>query len=473
MELSYSNGAWMDEGMKQALEQRRIKGNLRRLPDENQDSSRWEPYLQHYSTVSEGDNDVRVLDFSSNDYLGLAHDQEQHDLCKRVMSGLSTTQLGATGSRLLSGDSGLFHQLEQYLAVVHRRPAALLCNSGYDANLSLVSSLKCTHIVYDEYIHNSLHMGIRLWQTSSQLANKPSTRTCSFSHNSSSDLRQQLERLSAQRVNQVVVLVESVYSMDGDVAPLREMLNVCGEFGAKLIVDEAHGLGIYGQNRSGAMDGSVTGTFIGGTGVIARDDLEDHPALFCSVHTFGKAAGCHGAVICGSETLKQYLVNYAYPFIYSTALPVHSLVTIKCAYETMTGPKGEALRQHLFHLVNVFRHSLQDHLYKIKAKHQAALGRTVYLLPSTSPIQALMIPGNEVCTKFCNVLFQKARRRERPRYHIRLFPIKSPTVPAGQERIRIVLHANNTVEEVETLVLLIMETLDEMDRISYPSHSRL
>ena len=145
--------------------------------------------------------------------------------------------------------------------------------------------------------------------------------------------------------------------------------------------------------------------------------------------------------------MKDYLVNYGYSLIYSTALPCHSLVTIRCAYETMTGAKGDALREAVFDLVARFRQSLEPSLQEISG---------AYLLPSTSPIQALMISGNEPCTHFCNVLWLKSNRR------IRLYPIKSPTVPAGQERIRIILHAHNTAREVEALVHLIQATLKEM-----------
>lgn len=420
---------WIDDNMRRSLEARREKGTLRRLPNEfvNRDSLR--------SGV--------FIDFSSNDYLGLAQDEEQRDLCNKKArrleedrSASSPPVLGATGSRLLSGDSVDFHELEEYLATVHNRPAAVLCNSGYDANLSLVSSLACSAIVYDAYAHNSLHMGMRLWKSQ----NGDDKCMASFKHNSVDDLRSQLRRLCP--ANRVVVLIESVYSMDGDVAPMGAMLDACLEFDVQLVVDEAHGLGVYGRPR-----GQGSGLAVG-TGVLARDGLEQHPALLCSVHTFGKAAGCHGAVICGSQTLKEYLVNYGYPFIYSTALPTHSLATIRCAYETMTGPKGDALRKTVFQLVSYFRTSLDPILRTTNG--------VVYLLSSTSPIQALMVPGNEQCSNFCQRLYAKSGNR------LRLFPIKSPTIPAGQERVRIILHAHNTRQEVDTLVHLIRATLSEM-----------
>jgi len=273
-----------------------------------------------------------------------------------------------------------------------------------------------------------------------------------------------------------------VYSMDGDVAPLGGILNAAACHGASVVVDEAHGLGVYGRSHSSSnnnnnnnkkekqqqtreihqtsnnnkkKNNNKSTVVAGGTGVLARMELEDHPALACSVHTFGKAAGCHGAVVCGSFTIKNYLWNYGYPLIYSTALPLHSLVTIHCAYETMTGKEGDCLRESVYRLIRRFRKRLEPKLLFLKSKGSIS-NSNVCLIPSTSPIQALMIPGNTACTRFCQALFQKSQRR------IRLYPIKSPTVPVGQERVRIVLHAHNTDDQVEMLVKLICLTLVEV-----------
>lgn len=287
----------------------------------------------------------------------------------------------------------------------------------------------------------------------------------SFRHNSVQDLEYQLQHLRENQRRQssmnqtnprddVVVLIESVYSMDGDVAPIKAILDVCEKYGAVLVVDEAHGLGVFGRPQRSL---SSSGGYLG-TGVLAQAGVEDHPALMCSVHTFGKAAGCHGAVICGSTVLKSFLVNYGYPVIYSTALPLHSLITIQCAYDTMTGPKGEALRNELFRLVHEFRNLFQREIGCLVPVSSSSLGSTqrIGLLPSTSPIQALMIPGNQLCTDFCRIIYRQSRGR------IRLYPIKTPTVPSGQERVRIIIHAHNTSAEVTSLVSLIRDTLLRM-----------
>jgi 8-amino-7-oxononanoate synthase len=244
----------------------------------------------------------------------------------------------------------------------------------------------------------------------------------SFRHNSTEDLQTKLEQLTNNEPHKadVIVLIESVYSMDGDVAPVRAMLDVAHQFGAQVIVDEAHGLGIYGNTNNNKNDsskitssGGVLLSIPGGTGVLAAEQVEQHPALACSIHTFGKAAGCHGAVVCGSTVFRDYLVNYGYPVIYSTALPLHSLAVIRCSYDTMTGSKGDRLRESVFQLVYMFRQALEPFL---------ATCHKVHLLPSTSVIQALLIPDNTACTEFCRILYAKSDQR------IQLFPIKSPTV---------------------------------------------
>jgi len=477
---------WMRERMSQALAGRRRKGTLRRLPAAAAAADAEDGSISHCSA-----NTIRTIDFASNDYLGLAQDPKQHALVEKALQQLQRHKqgqqqheilpLGATGSRLLSGDSVEFHQLERYLAETHRRPAALLCNSGYDANLTVMSSLPCDAILYDEYAHNSIHMGMRLWQSANHTHQDNSSSSSSnnnniadprrrvataFDHNNVADLQrklQQLQLLAPPRKDnyknikrKVVVVVESVYSMDGDVAPLREILDTAHAWGAVVVVDEAHGLGVYGRPGGDGEQQKQRGT-----GVLAAHNLEQHPALHCSIHTFGKAAGCHGAVVCcRNATTKEYLINYGYPLIYSTALPLHSLVTIRCAYETMTGEKGVGLRAAVRQRVHQFRTELEPFLLRLhNDDDDNNNNHNIYLLPSTSPIQALMIPGNAACTRFCQLVWVRSAHR------VRLFPIKSPTVPVGQERVRIVLHAHNTASEVSLLVQWMVASLDEMVQI--------
>lgn len=391
-----------------ALRRRDEVGSLRRLSPFHKDGS---------------------IDFSSNDYLGLAQNQQQHEKVESTCLKLKEANkhnslLGSTGSRLLSGDSEYAQTLEKRLAKWHKRPAALLCNSGYDANLSVLSCLTLhTVVLMDELSHNSLQMGVRL------------SKDCTvkiFLHNDVEDLKRLLQQYSSNG-KPILVVVESVYSMDGDLAPLKEILDLSLSYNACAIVDEAHGLGVFGSH---------------GMGVLERDELEEHPALLLSIHTFGKAAGCHGAVICGSKAIKEYLLNYGRPIIYSTSLPIHSLVTIACSYQSMAGPMGEGLRKIVHRRVQMFRHGMS----RIMGKASSKIG----LVDSISPIQALIVPGNIACVDFCNKIWERSNCR------IRLYPIRSPTVPIGEERVRIIMHAHNSPSEISVLLFLIQLVLNEM-----------
>ncbi|CAJ1963223.1 unnamed protein product [Cylindrotheca closterium] len=384
-----------------ALERRRKEGSLRKLQFSHQ---------------------VGAIDFSSNDYLGLAQSRQQFQLVEKTFQKQPqhVPRLGSTGSRLLTGDSDYTRSLEDKLAKYHNSPAALLANSGYDANLAVLSTLTMNNLVLmDELCHNSQQMGIRL------------SRDCDvkqFQHNNVEDLERLLKEASPGR--HCIIVVETVYSMDGDRAPVVELFDMALRYNACVIVDEAHALGVFGEN---------------GMGVLSEFGLENHPSLLCSVHTFGKAAGCHGAVICSSQNVKEYLLNYARPIIYSTAVGLHALVTIECSYETMRNHIGKRLRRQVYRAVQLFRRLLLE--------QSAKSGRQIQLISSISPIQALVVPGNQNCLDFCQRVAYKTEG------NIKLFPIRSPTVPKGQERVRVIIHAHNTDQEIQQLVELMVSTL--------------
>ncbi len=451
--------------LKKKLEQKIRESSNRRLDL---------PSRKHSSTTTisstGGDN---LLDFSTNDYLGLAHSKQQQDYVEEKYTEYirkhAPPHLGSTGSRLLSGNSHLALGLEKFLATVHNRPAALLCNSGYDANLSLLSSLPLPEdiIIMDELVHNSLIMGVRM----SRILHN---RVYLFRHNDSNDLERVLKMVTTiigqefKGARCIFVVIESVYSMDGDISPIGEVLNLSSKYKARVIVDEAHGLGVFGRTnrqdmkkddqRMNSKYGSIHNNFCsdvgtgmpGGTGVLAALDLENHPALLAGVFTFGKAAGCHGAVITGSNVLKDYLVNYARPFIYSTSLPSHSLWAIKCSYDAMIGADGERLRNRVFELVKLFRSELLSSMRNnINAEESEW-----FLLQSPTPIQAVVCQGNKNCIRMATVL--------RERGNIMVYPIRSPTVAKGEERIRIIIHAHNTKDEVLHLVKNIVQFKKEL-----------
>ena len=361
-----------------------------------------------------------LVDFCSNDYLGFARSEELAELIDLELKELKGSLIGSTGSRLLSGNSSYAESLEQEIAQFHGAEAALLFNSGFDLNLGLFGCLPQVGdvVLYDELIHQSVREGLKLCRGKSE----------AFKHN---DCRALEALLARGAEGNLIVAVESVYSMDGHVAPLGELCRLCRSYGASLIVDEAHGTGVYGQQ---------------GRGLVSELHLEKE--VFCRVHTFGKAMGVHGAAVLGSRVLCQYLTNYAWPLVYSTSLPMHSLASIRCAYRFMQR-EAQSRQEQLRGLIGLF----QKRLKRLAADW----------VESASPIQGIIIPGNGACVRMAEQL----RRR------FQVLPIRSPTVPAGKERLRIILHAHNSLEQVDALMDTLEAAIADADEKATPLTARL
>jgi 8-amino-7-oxononanoate synthase len=361
----------------QQLGQRQQQGNLRKLPGE-----------------------LPRLDFASNDYLGLARSQRLAEAILQAGEHYPGTLHGASGSRMISGNLALAEALERELAQYFRAEACLLFTSGYAANQGLLSALlqRGDTVLYDDLAHACIKDGCRL---------SPANRF-SFRHNDLEHLRQKLKRASGA----IFVVVESVYSMDGDEAPLQELVQVCQEWGAGLIVDEAHSTALWGPD---------------GAGSCVAQGVAD--AVLARVHTFGKALGVHGACVAGGELLKRYLLNYSRTFIYTTGLPPHSLLSIREAVHYRQ--QHPELVQELFRNIGLFHILLQ----------QAGIQQR--LLPSRSPIQAVLFPGNSQVRALALALQAEG---------FGVWPILAPTVPEGEERLRICLHSYNKETEIKGLV---------------------
>jgi 8-amino-7-oxononanoate synthase len=350
-------------------------------------------------------NDLPI-DFCSNDYLGYARSLSLQKAIETEWNALPERFSGSTGSRLLAGNTNYVEDLERWLSSLHQAEAGLIYNSGYDANVGLFSALGQPEVVflYDELIHASVHDGIKLSKATAYL----------FKHN---DLQHLEERLKMVK-GTVYVAVESIYSMDGDSAPLQEMVKLCEKYHAQLIVDEAHATGITGN---------------GGKGLV--QDLGLQESVFARLHTFGKALGCHGAIIVGSELLRTYLINFSRAFTYTTALPLHSLVTIRQSYQLLLSDQESVKKLNAN--IGLFKKGLSE----ISAIH---------LISSNSPIQSIIISGNEAVKKGAQQLRMKG---------LDVRPILSPTVPKGKERMRICIHSFNTTEELELLTSSIREIM--------------
>jgi 8-amino-7-oxononanoate synthase len=336
-----------------------------------------------------------LYDFSSNDYLSFARSAELKELIKAELENHPFSLSGATGSRLLTGNTKFAEELERYIAGIHQAEHGLIFNSGYTANLALFSSIpqKNDTIICDELIHASVIDGARL-----SLAKR-----LKFKHNDLADLEKMI-RLAA---GQCYVAVESVYSMDGDLAELSAIAALCNKMDAHLIVDEAHAFGVLG------------------TGLV--DQLHLQQDVFARVVTFGKALGLHGAIILGTDLLRNYLINFARPFIYSTAPPFSQLLSIKLAYERfLNRPEDQISLQHKSSV-------LKSNMPSNSILHSSS---------NPSAIQCVYPGGNT------EVLAWSAGLRKRG-FDVKA--IRSPTVPPGKERLRICLHLHNSDAEILAL----------------------
>ena len=331
-------------------------------------------------------------DFFSNDYLSLV---------KILLPSPVEDKPGS--SRLISGTTPLFLELEEKCAAFFEDEAALVFNSGYDANLGVFSCVpqRGDMILYDESAHASIIDGMRL-----SLA-----RRRKFEHNDLNDLEKKLKQ---QTSNNCFVVVEGLYSMDGDLAPLKEMQKLCEQYEAFLIVDEAHSGGIYGLN---------------GKGYSKEQNI--HP--FIRIFTFGKAFGSHGACVVGSRISKDYLTNFARSFIYTTALSEYSVARTLYILKTADFNKQQVLMQEKINYFNTIFSSF------------------VLTSDLSSPIKILRLKD------------RKAIRLVESKLHeqkIGTVAIFSPAVPEEKECLRLSIHAENSIKEIDELHAIIRDSME-------------
>ncbi|MBY0487851.1 MAG: pyridoxal phosphate-dependent aminotransferase family protein [Flavobacteriaceae bacterium] len=375
----------LPKSLSQKLEQRKQNNALRKLPLGN-----------------------NLIDFASNDYLGFARSEEIFNQTHNYLLENNLKINGATGSRLISGNHNLYQITEDFIANFHQFEAALIFNSGYDANVGFFSSVPQRNdiILYDELCHASIRDGI-------QMSNAKSYK---FQHNDFEDLEKKIKNLELNINNQEIYIVtESVFSMDGDTPNLEELSNLCEKYNCHLVVDEAHALGVFGDF---------------GQGLVQSQELQKK--VFATIITFGKGLGCHGAAILGSQELKNYLVNFARSFIYTTGLSPHSVGTIYVAYQHLKSEK-EAI-QNLKRNIQFFN------------QEKLQLGLKPLFVYSKSAIQCAIIPGNEKVKSIATQLQQNG---------FSVKAILSPTVPEGQERLRFCLHSYNSEKEISKVLQLL------------------
>lgn len=353
-----------------------------------------------------------LIDFSSNDYLGFSSSSQINQITMDLLRDFGKIQNGSKGSRLLNGNHSLFKETENLIAQFHRTESALIFNSGYDSNIGFFSCVpqRGDLILYDALVHASIRDGIKMSVAHSQ----------KFKHNDLVDLdnilrKKRLQNNIQQSGGDIYIVTESVFSMDGDVAPMQEMVEIIEKHNCYLIVDEAHAVGVFGEK---------------GEGLVQMLQLENK--VFARIVTFGKALGCHGAAVLGSDLLRDYLINYSRSFIYTTALPPHAIANILAAYKTLT----------VINLQNNLLENLSANIQMFKSQ-LINYGLESRFIKSESAIHCCLIPGNDEVKRIAELIQEEG-------FDVK--PILSPTVPKGKERIRLCIHSYNTSREIDGLV---------------------
>ena len=354
-----------------------------------------------------------LIDFSSNDYLGFAKSDVIFSETHQYLCDNNINTNGATGSRLISGNHDLYEITEKFIANLHQSETALIFNSGYDANVGFFGCVPQRNdlILFDELCHASIRDGILM----------SNAKSYKFNHNDFEDLEEKItkfcpiERSRDASSFEIYIVTESVFSMDGDCPNLEELVQVSEKYNCHLVVDEAHALGVFGEN---------------GQGLVQEYQLQNK--IFARIVTFGKGLGCHGATILGSQNLKDYLVNFARSFIYTTGLSPHSVGSILIAYQHLSKDEAEIkkLRENIIYF----------------NQQKILLGLKPLFVRSKSAIQSAIIPGNQKVKNIAKIIQDKG---------FSVKAILSPTVPEGQERLRICLHSYDSKEAyVEILTLI-------------------
>ena len=349
------------------------------------------------------------IDFGSNDYLGFATDPK---LKADAIELFKSIAISSSSSRLLPGHHAEHLEAEKVFANFVGAESALLFNSGYDANHALLTTLPTRHdlILYDERSHASIYDGVHASLAKSQR----------FTHNAADDLEQLFHRVE-QRIQpaQIFVVLESVYSMDGDVAKLKEIVEVAHPFEAIIIVDEAHTTGVLGKRGEGLVKDTIT-----------RNDN------IITVHTCGKALGAAGAFVCGGKTVTEYLVNKARGFIYTTALPPIIPLQIINSVKRL-GSEGAGLVNALREKSDFVRSGLQKRLTK-------------WCVPGgLTPIISIIIGKDDDALHAAQALTERG---------FDVPAVRPPTVPEGSARLRLNVSLRHSKSDLQNVVDAIVQT---------------
>ncbi len=362
-----------------------------------------------------GKTGAPILDFSSNDYLALS---THPAMIAAGQAALTRYGTGVGAARLMSGDLMLFHELEEAVADLKSREAALVFGSGYMANIGAIPALagRGDIIFSDRLNHASIHDGCRL----------SGAKLVRFRHNDPDHLEDCLR--DKRGSNQALIVVESLYSMDGDRCPLADIVRLKNRHGCLLMVDEAHATGIFGNK---------------GGGLIQAEGLEDEVEI--AMGTFGKALGSYGAYIAGSETLKNFLINRARSFIYATGLPPAVIAASLKAVELLAGEPER-------------RKELCDNAAYFK---NALVAAGLPGKPGPSQIVPVMVGDSRLAVKIAAELRANS---------IFVTPVRPPTVPEGTARLRFSVTLHQSRRELADTAALLMEISNKLSvPVSFPA----
>jgi 8-amino-7-oxononanoate synthase len=353
-----------------------------------------------------------LINFASNDYLGLANDPR---LVAAAKSAIDEFGMGAGASHMVSGHMAPHHALELELAEFAGMPRALFFSSGYAANLGMVTALasRGDAIFADKLNHACLNDGALLSRAEFKR----------YAHGDLGKLRALLADRAENAANgtRMLVVTDAVFSMDGDVADIRALLKLCDEFDALLLIDDAHGFGVLGAHGRGTLE-----------------HLHVHSKRTVYMATLGKAAGVYGAFVAGSEDAIEWILQTARTYLFSTATPPMIAAALRESLRIID--QDDARRAHLHELIRLFANALT-------LKH----GK---LLPSRTAIQPIIVGDNARALRMAREL--QVRGMWVP-------AIRPPTVPRGTARLRVSLSAAHTVDDVMNLIAALRDIDASLD----------
>lgn len=348
----------------------------------------------------------RGIDLSSNDYLGMASHPDLRRVAIEALEG--GIDIGAGGSRLLRGHTDAHEALELYAAEHFNAPATLYFGSGFMANYALLTTLPARGdiVFYDALVHASMRDGIKAMDAKSY----------KFAHNDLNALEDLLKR-HRDRADKIWIAIESVYSMDGDFSPLSDLYHLAGKYDAFLMIDEAHGTGVFGEKGKG----------------VSYELIQKYGYdRILTIHTCGKAIGVAGGLVCASEDVISYLINAARPFIYATAMmPIQSII-VKQSLQILASGEGDEKRAKLL---------------KLSKRGREIFGE------AGSHIIPIMIYDDKKAVKIAD-FFQKEG------FDIRA--IRPPTVPKGTARLRLSLSSELEEDDFERFLDFYKTSISEM-----------